>query len=387
MKIFHVSDLHIGKQLYRYSLRECQEAVLGQIVRQVREVRPDVLVIAGDVFDKTVPAAEAYTVLDDFLSELGELDPVIPVLIIAGNHDSAQRLKFASGFLEKHQIYISVLPPQNPEEHLKKVTLSDEYGEVDFYLLPFLKPGYVRGLFPDGEITDYTSAVRAVLEREQIDFSRRCVLVSHQFYQGTGKIETCDSELLLPSVGGLDLVDVGVLEGFDYAALGHIHKAQRVQREEFRYSGTPMKYSVSEEAHRKGITVAELGPKGNPVKITQFPLESPRNVRSVRGTLSEVLAMATEENRKDFLSVTLTDEHETWDAKQRLEEVYEALLEIRVDNERTRRRLNEVEQPQESWTVAEAFAHFYEEMNCCPLSEEEEQVMEEVYAAAGEVVR
>ncbi|MDY3919701.1 MAG: exonuclease SbcCD subunit D [Candidatus Limivivens sp.] len=380
MKIFHISDLHIGKLLYRYSLRESQEAVLTQVADQAREQRPDVIVIAGDIFDKSIPSAEAYTVLDQFLNQLGELTPTIPVLMIAGNHDSAQRLQFASSFLEKHQIYVSVMPPRNCDEHLKKITLQDEYGEVDFYLLPFFKPGYVRGLFGEGTVTDYTSAVKAVLDRENIDFSRRNVLVSHQFYQGGAGVQTCDSEQTVYSVGGLDQVDVGLLKAFDYAALGHIHGAQRVQYDHVRYSGTPLKYSVSEEHHQKGITVAELGEKGTPVKIGMLPLQAPRDVRTLRGTLEEVLDFAGEEICHDYVSVTLTDERDPWNPKQRLEEVYDSLLEIRIDNARTRAKLEGDFEIRENWTLEEAFSHFYQEMNQCPMSEKEEEIMEEIFA-------
>ncbi|MDO5425862.1 MAG: exonuclease SbcCD subunit D [Eubacteriales bacterium] len=385
MKFFHISDLHIGKLLYRYSLRESQEAVLSQIVEKAKEQRPDAILIAGDIFDKSVPSAEAYTVLDSFLNSLGEITPAIPVMLIAGNHDSAGRLSFASSFLEKHRIYVSVMPPQTPEEYLKKITLQDSYGEVDFYLLPFLKPGYVRGLFEEGTVTDYTSAVRAVLEREQIDFNRRNVLVSHQFYQGSSAVETCDSEQTVLAVGGLDKVDANLLKDFDYAALGHIHGAQKVQYDHIRYSGTPLKYSVSEERHKKGITLVELGEKGTPVQIAQIPLHAPKDVRTMRGTLEEILSQATDANRHDYVSVTLTDEQDPWNPKQRLEEQYDSLLEIRIDNARTRAKLQGDFEAQENWTLQEAFSHFYQEMNQCPLSEKEESIMEEIFAAAGEV--
>lgn len=384
MRIFHISDLHIGKMLYRYSLAESQEQVVDQIVEKMKIHRPDVLVIAGDIFEKSIPSGEAYGVLDHFLNRLGSLEPVIPVLMIAGNHDSAQRLSFASEFLEKHKIYISTMPPQTPEKFLKKITLKDAYGVVHFYLLPFLKPGYVRNLFPEGTVTDYTSAVKAVLDREQIDWNERNVLISHQFYQGSSKVEICDSEQTVLNVGGLDKVEASVLEPFDYAALGHLHGAQKVQYEHVRYSGTPLKYSVSEEKHHKGITLVELKEKGEPPQIQQIPLMADKDVRAIRGTLQEVLDMAGETVCHDYVSVTLTDEIDPLHPKERLEERYDALLEVRIDNARTRARLEGKMETRESWTPAEAFRHFYQEMNQCPISEQEEAIMKEIFEKAEE---
>lgn len=384
MRIFHISDLHIGKMLYRYSLAESQEQVVDQIVEKMEIHRPDVLVIAGDIFDKSIPSGEAYGVLDHFLNRLGSLEPAIPVLMIAGNHDSAQRLSFASEFLEKHKIYISTMPPQTPEEFLKKITLKDAYGVVHFYLLPFLKPGYVRNLFPEGTVTDYTSAVKAVLDREQIDWNERNVLISHQFYQGSSKVEICDSEQTVLNVGGLDKVEASVLEPFDYAALGHLHGAQKVQYEHVRYSGTPLKYSVSEEKHHKGITLVELKEKGEPPQIQQIPLMADKDVRAIRGTLQEVLDMAGETVCHDYVSVTLTDEIDPLHPKERLEERYDALLEVRIDNARTRARLEGEMETRESWTPDEAFRHFYQEMNQCPISEQEEAIMKEIFEKAEE---
>lgn len=384
MRIFHISDLHIGKMLYRYSLAESQEQVVDQIVEKMEIHRPDVLVIAGDIFDKSIPSGEAYGVLDHFLNRLGSLEPAIPVLMIAGNHDSAQRLSFASEFLEKHKIYISTMPPQTPEKFLKKITLKDAYGVVHFYLLPFLKPGYVRNLFPEGTVTDYTSAVKAVLDREQIDWNERNVLISHQFYQGSSKVEICDSEQTVLNVGGLDKVEASVLEPFDYAALGHLHGTQKVQYEHVRYSGTPLKYSVSEEKHHKGITLVELKEKGEPPQIQQIPLMADKDVRAIRGTLQEVLDMAGETVCHDYVSVTLTDEIDPLHPKERLEERYDALLEVRIDNARTRARLEGEMETRESWTPDEAFRHFYQEMNQCPISEQEEAIMKEIFEKAEE---
>ena len=225
MKFIHLSDLHIGKHLYHYNMKEDQEHILEEVIGYTEKLRPDAVVIAGDIYDKSVPSAEAVAVFDDFLTRLSSVSPQVSILIIAGNHDSAQRLDYASRLLGSRGIYIAGKAPETEKEHLKKVVLKDEYGPVNFYLLPFLKPGYVRLLCENETPGSYTEAVDAVLRREDIDFSERNVLVSHQFYTGNGETpETCDSELF--SVGGIDNVDISSISRFDYAALGHLHKAQ-----------------------------------------------------------------------------------------------------------------------------------------------------------------
>lgn len=381
MKIFHLSDLHIGKLLHSYNLRRNQEVVLQQIVENAKLYRPDVILIAGDIFDKSVPSGEAYTIFDQFINLLASITPSIPVLIIAGNHDSAERLNYASSFLEMHQIYIAVLPPQKEEETIKKVTLQDEFGEVDFYLLPFLKPGYVRHLFQEGEITTYHSAVKAILEREGIDYSRRNVLLSHQFYVSAGQTtETCDSEQLTITVGGLDNVDATCVEQFDYVALGHIHKSQSVGKPYIRYCGTPLKYSVSEEHHNKSITMVTLMEKGSEVLIETIPITPIQDVRRVRGILSEILACANEDNRHDFISVTITDEIDPFKPKDQLEEQYDYILELMVDNARTKARIQEINGEASVLDPFQAFCEFYQEMQQCAISGEEEEIVTEIIA-------
>ena len=231
MKFFHLSDLHIGKQLHRYNLKEDQQVILKEVIDYAKELRPDAIVIAGDIYDKSVPSAEAVTIFDEFLTELSEITPVIPILIISGNHDSPDRLQYASEILRRHHIYLVGNVPEQPEEHIEKVTLQDTYGEVDFYLLPFMKPGYVRNVFVNNVPETYADAVREIIKREEIDYNnKRNVLVSHQFYVGEkeGSPETCDSEVF--SVGGIDNVDIGAVKEFDYVALGHLHGAQYVSR-------------------------------------------------------------------------------------------------------------------------------------------------------------
>ncbi len=379
MKFFHLSDLHIGKQLHAYSLRENQQAVLSQIAGRAWEYRPDAILICGDIFDRAVPSGEAYTVFDKFLQELSAITPAIPVLIIAGNHDNAQRLDYASSFLEKHQIYLSVSAPAQQEEHLKKVVLHDAHGEVNFYLLPFLKPGYVRQLFAEGVVHDYESAVREILLREEIDYGKRNVLLSHQFYtNGRQAPERCESEQLVISLGGLENVDASVVEKFDYAALGHIHGAQMVKFPHIRYCGTPLKYSVSEEHHKKSITMVTLGAKGAQAVIETIPLTPLQDVRKTRGLLQEVIEKATDENRHDFLSVTLTDEKEPYHPKEQLEEAYDFILEVRIDNTRTRNRIGEPQRETFCVQPLEMFQSFYQEMQGQPMTAQEEALVEEI---------
>lgn len=379
LKIFHLSDLHIGKQLHYYNLRENQQAVLHQIVERVREYKPEVILICGDIFDKSVPSGEAYTLFDDFLKELAEYAEGIPVLIIAGNHDNAQRLNYASSFLEKHHIYVSVLPPQRAEEHLKKIELQDEWGRVNFYLLPFLKPGYVRQLFEEGVVTDYESAVREILAREEIDFGERNVLLSHQFYTNGGrKPELSDSESMALSAGGLDNIDVSVIEEFDYAALGHIHGAQMVKSPHIRYCGTPLKYSVSEEFHKKSITMVTLKDKREEAVIETIPLLPIQEVRREKGLLKEIIGRATKENRHDFISITMTDEKEPYNPKEQLEEVYDYILELRIENSRTRGLMEEKEELNIQLQPMEVFRSFYEEMNRQTMSAEEEEAVRKI---------
>lgn len=384
MRFFHLSDLHIGKHLHFYNMAQEQAFILNQIVQKAVEYQPDAILIAGDIYDKSVPSGEAYRLFDDFLVKLSEIMPTIPVLIIAGNHDSAERLQYASSFMEKHQIYISTMPPEQGE-HLRKVTLTDEYGEVDFYLFPFIKPGYVRYLFQEGEEVSFETAFSRVLEQEQIDDTRRNVLLAHQFFTTNGiKPEICDSETAGVVVGGLDAIDTRVISGFDYVALGHIHGPQTIGNGRIRYCGTPLKYSVSEEHHKKSITYVTLREKGSEPVIETIPLVGDRDVRKIRGTLQELLAAGKNGNVHDYVSITLTDEKEPYRPKDALEEVYDHILEITVDNARTRAILADSGMSEERIvSPIEAFREFYQLMQQQPLSEDEENIMIEIIGQAG----
>lgn len=379
MKLFHISDLHIGKQLHYYNLKDNQVEILSQIVKKAKEYQPSVILIAGDIYDRSVPSAEAYAIFDGFLNDLSEIKPSIPILIIAGNHDSAERLNYASSFLEKHNIFISTMPPQKDEEYLKKVTLQDEYGAVNFYLLPFVKPGYVRHLFEDGVVTSYDTAIRALIERENINYGERNVLISHQFYiSGEVVPETCESEQVYISVGGIDSVDIASVKGFDYVALGHLHGAQQIGEKHIRYSGTPLKYSTSEEKHKKSIAMVTLSDKKEDISIEQIPLLSSQDVRKIKGNIDEIISLATELNCHDYISITLTDEEDIFKPKDQLEEHYDHILEIKVENSRTRAQLEYTSGEASVLDPYEAFCEFYQEMQNVPMNEEEEKIMADV---------
>ena len=381
MKFFHLSDLHIGKQLHRYNLKEDQQVILKEVIAYAKELRPDAIVIAGDIYDKSVPSAEAVTIFDEFLTELSEITPVIPILIISGNHDSPDRLNYASEILRRHHIYLVGNVPEQPEEHIEKVTLQDTYGEVDFYLLPFMKPGYVRNVFVDNVPETYADAVREIIKREKIDYNnnKRNVLVSHQFYVGEkeGSPETCDSEVF--SVGGIDNVDIGAVKEFDYVALGHLHGAQYVSRPKIRYCGTLLKYSVSESTQTKSLTVVTLKEKGEKPEIACYPLHPLRDVRKKKGTLEEIIKEAGEEEKEDYISITLTDEIDPYKPKEQLERVFSHILEIRVDNQRTRTKLKEMDEELVMKDPFTSFCEFYKEMQGREMNTQEETIMKEIF--------
>ena len=383
MKFFHLSDLHIGKQLHRYNLKEDQQVILKEVITYAKELRPDAIVIAGDIYDKSVPSAEAVNVFDEFLTALSEITPEIPILIISGNHDSPDRLKYASEILKRHHIYLAGNVPERPEEHIEKVTLHDAYGEVDFYLLPFMKPAYVKNIFADGTPETYSDAVKEIIKREKIDYKdKRNVLVSHQFYVGekAESPETCDSEVF--SVGGIDNVDIGSVKEFDYVALGHLHGAQCIGKPEIRYCGTLLKYSVSESTQNKSLTVVTLKAKGEKPEIENYPLHPLRDVRRKKGTLDEIIKESRETEKDDYISITLTDEIDPYKPKEQLERIFSHILEIRVDNQRTRTKLKEMDEELVMKDPFTSFAEFYKEMQGREMNGEEETIMKEIFDKA-----
>lgn len=376
MRFFHLSDLHIGKQLNQYSLIEDQTAILDQIVDLVRIHRPEAVVIAGDIYDKPVPPAEAVSVFNCFLTALAGLEEGPEIFVIAGNHDSAERLNFASALLAKQRVHIAALPPE-PGQYLTCIRITDAYGAVDFHLMPFIKPPYIRRLFDQGaEPKTYDAAVRALLEREKLDETARHVLVAHQFFTKAGKnIETCDSEIL--QVGGLDQVDVSAAEGFDYGAFGHIHGMQCIDAG-FYYCGSPLKYSVSETGQQKVLLMVELKEKGSSPILTKLPLKPLRDVRLLRGSLTDILQRAKEGGTEDYVSVILTDEQEIPDAREQLLDVFPQLLEVQVDNTRTRQQLTESFETDMLLSPEEIFDRFFEGIQGRTLTDKERELMQRV---------
>lgn len=380
MKLFHISDLHLGKQLHGYSLLEDQRDMLRQIVEYAEEERPDALLICGDVYDRSVPSGEAMMLFDEFLVLLSKLSFSLPVLIIAGNHDSPERLNYANSFLRMHDIHVSVLPPQNQDERLKKLELWDEYGKVNLYMLPFVRRGMVRHYMPEEAGEGEESIISSLLKREKIDWKERNVLLSHQFYINEGKEPiSCDSEQVRTVVGGLDAVDIRVVSEFDYVALGHIHKGQKIGTEQVRYSGTPMPYSVSEAGQEKALLVVELGEKGKSPLVRPIPFVQKHEVRKLRGDLKELIRQS-EQYGTDYVSLTCTEEEVPGNLKALLEPYYSGILEIIVDNRKSRHILKEHEESEncDSLNPGDMFARFFEETQGRVLTEEENVIFQEI---------
>lgn len=336
MKFFHLSDLHIGLKLMNRDLREDQEYILNEITELAMKEQPDAILIAGDIYDKAVPAAEAVEVFDVFLEKLTEAVPEAVVMMISGNHDSAPRVNCFRKVLSRQKVYMIGQPPRTETEYIEKVTLKDESGKVNFYLLPFVKPSMVKqivGTDEKGNNLSYNETLHKLIEREKINLEERNILVSHQFYLPSGKnvdeVERMDSEMR--TVGNIDEISADVLENFDYAALGHIHKPMKVGSEVWRYCGTPLACSVSEAGQQKGIIMVEMGAKGE-TKTTVLPLEPLRQVRVIKGTLEEVL----KEKSLDYVTVILTDkvDLDVIDMQDRIRLAFPNLLEIRRENQR-----------------------------------------------------
>ena len=369
MKLIHISDLHIGKRVNEISMIEDQEYILHQILQIVDDEKADAVLIAGDVYDKSVPSAEAVTLFDDFLCRLAKRK--IPTLIISGNHDSPERLAFGNRLMEESGIFISPVY----DGSVSTFTLSDENGDVDFWLLPFLKPAHVKRYFPDAGIESYTDAVRVAVEKMGIDTAKRNVLLTHQFVTGAS---TCESEEI--SVGGSDNVDASVFEDFDYVALGHIHGPQNIGSNQIRYCGTPLKYSFSEETHHKSVTVVNLAKKGD-LELQLRPLTPRHDLRSIRGTFEELTSKSFYEGTAtdDYLHIILTDEEDVPEAIGKLRIIYPNLMKLSYDNTRTRtNQVIEGAEDVQRKSPLELFDELYELQNNQPMSEEQRSFTQEL---------
>lgn len=379
MKFLHLADLHLGKRVNGFSMLEDQAHILRQILAILDDEQPDGVLIAGDVYDKSVPSVEAVGLLDGFLTELRARG--VPVLLISGNHDSPERLAFGGRVMDSCGIHISPVY----DGALAPVTLHDEFGPVHVWLLPFVKPAHVRRWFPDADIESYTDAVAEAVAHMDIDTAARNVLVTHQFV--TGGARSGSEEL---SVGGTDNVDSGVFAPFDYVALGHLHGAQHIGRETIRYAGSPLKYSFSEARQHKSVTVVTLGEKGD-VQVRTVALTPLRELREIRGSYDELTARSFYEHttyRSDYLHLILTDEQDVFDAMSRLRTIYPYLMTLDYDNARTRAAGGmSVPAETERRTPPELFEALYQRQNHRPMSEVQRayiaQLMEQIMEVQG----
>lgn len=363
MRFLHLSDLHIGKRVNEFSMLEDQDYILTKIINIIDEQNPDGIIIAGDVYDKSVPSAEAVELFDDFLVRLSKRD--MKVFVISGNHDSAERIAFGGRLMDKSGIYMS--PVYNGK--IEPVTLSDEFGDINVYMLPFIKPSNVRRFYPECEIATYTDAVKAAVDSMKIDTSKRNILITHQFVTGADRTESEDI-----SVGGADNVDASVFTDFDYVALGHIHRSQKCGSEFIRYSGTPLKYSFSEANDKKTVTVLDLKAKGD-VSIDFIPLKPKRDMVEIKGTYEKLTLKSFWENtsyKEDYMHITLTDEEDVPDALTKLRVIYKNIMKLDYDNKRTR-SANEITGAEniKEKSPLEHFGDFYELQNGQALSDEQ----------------
>lgn len=370
MKIIHLSDLHLGKRVNEFSMLEDQQYILTKIINVIDAEKPQAVIIAGDVYDKSVPSAEAVQLFDKFLVRLAKRN--VQVFVISGNHDSAERIAFASKLIDQSGIHLSpvydgtVIPTR----------LSDGENTVTFYMLPFLKPANVRRFFEEETIESYTDAMRAAVSHMDIDPSDINILITHQFVTGATRSESEDI-----SVGGTDNVDASVFELFDYVALGHIHGPQKVGRETIRYCGTPLKYSFSEKEQEKSVTVVEIQSKES-IEIRTVPLVPKHDLREIKGSYNELTLKSNYEGTatEDYLHIILTDEDDVPDAVGRLSSIYPNLMKLDYDNTRTRGsahigRAENIEKKSE----VELFAELYEKQNGQGMSEEQLKFSTELF--------
>ena len=374
MRFLHLSDLHLGKRVNEFSMLEDQAYILKEILNIIDEQKVEAVLIAGDIYEKVIPSAEAVRLLDDFLTRIAARE--LPVFLISGNHDSAERVAFGSRLMSSRQIYLSPVF----ESDVEPITISDRYGEIHIYMLPFVKPSLVKRVYPEEEIITYQDAVNAAVQHMQIDTDKRNILLAHQFVTGAAR---CDSEEL--SVGGLDDVDASIFDGFDYVALGHLHGPQKIGKETVRYSGTPLKYSFSEANQKKAAVIVDVEEKGK-INIQQIPLVPKHDMREIRGTYMEVTALDFYKDMKtdDYLYITLTDEEDIPDAIGKLRTIYPNIMKLSYDNLRTRaavtvRGTAEVEEK----SPMELLKEFYELQNNQPMTDEQEEIargmMEEIW--------
>jgi exonuclease sbcCD, D subunit len=370
LKIIHLADLHIGKRVNEFSMIDDQKYILNQILEIIDKEKPDAVIIAGDVYDKQVPSIEAVELLDSFISDISKRKTT--TFIISGNHDSAERLAFGSSLMAMGKIYIS--PVYNGK--ISKYTLKNDFVSANFYLLPFVKPSHVKRFFPDKKIESYTDAIKVVIDNLKLDTSEINILIAHQFVTGASRTE---SEEI--SVGGLDNVDASVFEDFDYVALGHIHRPQKIGTERIRYCGTPLKYSFSEVNDTKSVSIIEINSKED-FNLRMIPLIPKRDMRKIRGTYEELTTKTSYENTNtdDYIHITLTDEFNVADAIQKLRVIYKNIMKLEYDNMRTResRKINLDDMVIENKNPLEIFSEFYKLQNNKEMNDEQKEIIKKI---------
>ena len=373
MKILHLADLHIGKIIFEQSLLEDQEYMLNKIIEKIKEENIDAILIAGDVYDRSIPQADAIDLLDRFLNILiKELKK--KVFIIAGNHDSKERLGFGNKIFENEGLFIS----SKYEGKIKKVELQDEYGKLNIYMLPFIKPIEVKKYFDD-ESLSYDETIKKIIEKEDIDESQRNIILTHQFVTAIGEeVERTESEVL--TLGGTDNVDISNYNKFDYVAIGHVHRPQRIGRDTARYAGTMLKYSFSEVNHKKTMPIIDFKEKGN-IDIKLVELKPLRDMREIKGPIEKLLENYEEENANDYIRAIITNEEPVYDAIGQLRRIYPNVLKLEVQNSKI---LSNIEfktenlQKVKSKSEVELFNEFYKFQNNIELNVEQKNLIQEV---------
>ena len=370
MKFIHLSDLHLGKRVNEFSMLEDQEYILTKIINIIDDQKPDGVIIAGDVYDKSVPSAEAVELFDDFLVKLSNRN--LKVFVISGNHDSAERIAFGGRLMDKSGIYMSPVY----DGKIEAITVSDNFGDVNIYMLPFVKPANVRRFYPESEISSYTDAIKTIVDDMSIDESKRNVLITHQFVTGASRTESEDI-----SVGGTDNVDASVFEKFDYVALGHIHRSQKCTSDYIRYSGTPLKYSFSEANDKKEVVILDIKGKGT-IELSFVPLVPKRDMVEIKGKYDELTLKSFYDNTsyiEDYMHITLTDENDIPDVLTKLRVIYKNIMKLDYDNQRTRHsvEINGADNVERK-SPFEHFGEFYEMQNGQALSEEQSEFMTEI---------
>lgn len=367
MKFIHLSDLHLGKRVNEFSMLEDQRYILTKIINVIDDEKPDGVLIAGDVYDRSVPSEDAMQLWDTFLGRIVKRN--IPVYAISGNHDSAVRFSNHKKLVEGAGVYLSPVY----DGRVEPISLEDSYGKLNIYMLPFVKPVNVKQFFPEESIDSYTDACRVAIEQMNINEDERNILIAHQFVTGAS---TCESEE--HAVGGLDNVDVTVFDGFDYVALGHIHGKQSIGKETVRYSGTPLKYSFSEKNHKKVVTIVEINAK-NDITIKETPLIPLHDLRQITGTYEEVSNKKNYEGTAvdDYVHIVLNDEEDIPDAIGKLRIIYPNIMKLSYDNKRTRENQYISESVDvDKKTPLELFEQFYFKMNNQEMSDEQKSFTE-----------